>query len=397
MVREFKKTGVATALTGALLAAASMSSHATVQLSAPGDVLLVPHVTCDVSAANPINTMVGIVTFYKERLGLLDPTVGYLPAPANVAGYGIAGSPALPSVSRSSTTRTLHWYFYDTQSVHILDGIIPVTDNDFVRFDWCGTLRSLSKLGDLGQGTTPGYMLFVDNNIDRNFPDPVTGYVGVPSFAIYGHSYLIAGNWATQAFIPVISNPVATYVPDPSLPGSTFTVNVTKRNGYPSIRRLVTGIDYTDTSGAPGVRQRDVYMRYFLDPSLAQSNDMVFWFNNNQPEVRASVPGETYDSEQNYQASFSWPLPQELNLIRTTPTVPKLPGMIHEEVETYGSKFTVVNTGVLRFGVPEVKSTVPYTSSGVAFNMLGLTPDPATQPVQLQTEMATEGADYTLF
>jgi len=50
MVREFKKTGVAAALTGALLATASLSSHAMVQLSTPGDVVLVPYVVCDLNA-----------------------------------------------------------------------------------------------------------------------------------------------------------------------------------------------------------------------------------------------------------------------------------------------------------------------------------------------------------
>lgn len=407
MVREFKKTGVATALTGALLAAASMSSQAAVQLSSPGDVLLVPYVNCDVSAASAVNTMVGLITFYKERLGLGSGTSDdpYRPAPALLANYLTRNTPRLPGVTRTPAAqdRAVHWYFYNTQSVHVLDGIIPVTDNDFVRFDWCSTLKTLNKLDDLGQGKTPGYMLFIDNRLDRL--NSATELL-VPSFALYGHSYMIAGNWSTQAFIPVISNPVVTYTgPNPD---TDYIVNVSKRSGYPYIRRLVAGTDYTDIIADSATRQRDIYMRYFLDPSLATSNTMVFWFNSNStsrtapdgttvPALRGTVAGETYDSEQNYMASFSVPIVNELNLLASNPTTPAFPGMLHQETEVYGGKFTVVNTGIIRFGVPEEKSNVSYSSSGVAFNMLGLSPDPATQPVQLQTEMATEGAEYPLF
>ena len=58
-------------------------------------------------------------------------------------------------------------------------------------------------------------------------------------------------------------------------------------------------------------------MRYYLDPTLARSNSMVFWFNAND-DARKSVAGETYDSEQNYLASFSYPLPDELNAVSYT-------------------------------------------------------------------------------
>ncbi|MFZ1493621.1 MAG: hypothetical protein WAU60_09450 [Candidatus Competibacter denitrificans] len=398
MVREFKKTGVAAALTGALLATASMSSQATVQLSAPGDVVLVPYVVCDTTKS--VNTMVGLITFYKERLGLAAGTAAapaYWPAPLGLAsGNSLVSSASLPSVTRGTTTRVLHWYFYNSRSEHLLDGIIPVTDNDFVRFDWCSTLRSLNKLTDYGQGKTPGYMIFTDNVVDRA---PAGAFV-IPSFALYGHSYQIAGNWATQAFIPVIANPSHTYVgpATPTYDSANFISNVTKRNGYPAFRRLVAGTDYTDivsTAGSTGLRQRDVYMRYYLDPTLARSNSMVFWFNAND-DARKSVAGETYDSEQNYLASFSYPLPDELNVVTSTPTAPAFPGMIHTEKETYGDKFDVVNTGIVRFGVPEFKSSVSFSSSGVSFNMLGLAPA-GTDSVQIQTEMATEGQDYFLF
>ncbi|MER2558884.1 MAG: hypothetical protein ABTQ93_15615 [Candidatus Competibacter denitrificans] len=384
MVREFKKTGVAAALTGALLATASMSSQATVQLSAPGDVVLVPYVLCD--SGKKINTLVGLLTFYKERLGLVNiqpnSFIGrYFPAPSGLAGI-IPTSPTPPAVSRSSG-RTLHWYFYNSRSEHKLDGIIPVTDNDFVRFDWCSTINTLGASSLQG---VAGYMIFADNDIDRS------AVVPSPSFALYGHSYQIVGQWETQAFIPVLSNPSYTFE------NGEWIANVVKRSGYPAFKRLVSGTDFTDTLVNNVRRQRDVYMRYFLDnvtePKLAVNNSMVFWFNSNEDTVRASVPGETYDSEQNYLASFSVPLKDELNVIVSTPDKPAFPGMLHEETETYGGKFKVVNTGIVRLGIPEVESTLSFTSSGVSFNMLGLSPNGDASRVQVQTEMATEGEDY---
>ena len=65
--------------------------------------------------------------------------------------------------------------------------------------------------------------------------------------------------------------------------------------------------------------------------------------------------------------------------------------MIHTEKEV-ATGATVVNTGILRFGVPTENSDVPYSTSGVAFNMLSL--GAGSNAKQLQTEMATEGAEY---
>lgn len=371
MVREFKKTGVAAALTGALLATASMSTQATVQLSAPGDVVLVPYVLCDLKAG--VNTLVGLTTFSKTRLGLLDAGGKYLPAPAALAGVIPAATPTLPTTGPSGKS-TVHWYFFNSRSEHVLDGIIPITDNDFVRFDWCTTINTLSQTALSG---VKGYLLFVDDAFDR------TGAT-VPTYAFYGHSYQISGDWASQAFIPVISNPVY------SLDAAGKPIwNVQKVGGYPKILRLVAGTDYT--SNRDGTH-RDLYMRYFLDEKLATANDMVFWFNTNEDKLRAQVPGETYDSEQNYLASFSIPLKDELNVIRHEPTKPGFPGMLHEETETYGAKFKVTNTGIVRLGIPELTSDVGYYSSGVSFNMLSI--GKGANGSQIQTEMATESAAY---
>lgn len=391
MVREFKKTGVAAAVAGALLA--SSASYATVQLSAPGDVLLVPHVICkDASSPDRINTLVGLITFWKARIGLISADDSdYQPAPAVLANVVPGGTPTKPArvtTAGGGAKGTVHWYFYDHLSVHQLSGVIPVTDNDFVRFDWCNTMTTLGAPLD----GKPGYLVFVDDTFDQ----APTGEVKVPTFALYGHSYMIQGNWASQAFIPVVSDPVCTY-DTLTLDGDCkdvagFTPNIGKASGYPDIDRLVSGINFT-FDGSSYVR--DIYMRYFLDPALSSGNALVFWFNKNSIDgIRDDnrVFGETYDSEQVYKANFGISLPYELNIVPLTPPGPNpIPGLIHEEKEV-STGTTVVNTGILRFGVPLEDSEVPFSTSGVAFNLLSL--GAGDNAAQLQTEMATEGASY---
>jgi len=417
MVREFKKIGAAAAVAGALLA--SGSSYATVQLAEPGDTVLVPHVVCDPAApGGQLNTLIGLITFDKARIGLQGPDGGYAPAPWSLAtitvgGESIAtpGSAQLPirHTAPPPYNKTIHWWFYDAKSRHLLNGVVPATDNDFVRFDWCSTIR------ETGQSTlngVPGYIIFASDEVDRG--DLVRDAV-VPSIALYGHAYMIRGNWESQAFIPVLPNPMYALNRD----GSVFVKNVTKRDGYPAFTRLVSGIDFTQTTGIAPTLQRDVYMRYFLDPSLATENRMVFWFNfnagsytgaaaaalgygNTASVVRpGTAAGETYDSEQVYRNSFSVPLPDELNVVVSTPAAPAFPGMLHTEQEAY-SGATVVNTGIVRFGIPEAvaisiqpagqNSNVPFVASGVSFNMLGL--GAGGNAAQLQTEMSTQGPAY---
>jgi hypothetical protein len=415
MVHEFKKIGAAAAVAGALLA--SGSSYATVQLSEPGDVVLVPYVICNPGATGgQVNTLVGLITFDKARLGLYANDT-YYPAPWSLASFTVGGLvPPTPGTAKLPVRKTeqappytkiIHWYFYNTKSEHQLDGVIPATDNDFVRFDWCSTIRQTGQ--DVLNGVN-GYMIFTSDEVDRDVD-------AVPSFALYGHAYQIQGDWASQAFIPVLPNPVRSL----DARGDSVVNNIIKRGGYPAFARLLSGTDFTHVNLAKpsDVKplQRDVYMRYFLDPTLATENRMVFWFNfnagtyggsdlgySNTASVKrnGSAAGETYDSEQVYRSSFSVNIADELNIIISTPAKPAFPGMLHSETEAYSGK-TVVNTGIVRFGIPEavatvanadpaVNSNVPFISSGVSFNMLGL--GAGNNAAQLQTEMATVGPAY---
>jgi hypothetical protein len=419
---EFKKTGVAAAVAGALLAVSGIAQAAilsdgrnAVILSAPDDVMLVPYVLCNKQAtlADTVNTLVGLTTIFPNR-DLITTSRDFRPERQS------------KKPTSGAFVGKVHWRWYNTRSEHKLDGIIDVTDNDFVRFDWCSILEKSGKLAELNG--KPGYLLFHADSLKFNTANNIlignglsvansdtysrcaestagctlavwrglnptgaaapfdtsvlkaTGYVdgtGVPLYNfdqriwLYGHSYMIQGDWASQAFIPILTAP---------------TWDTVVRGGYPAIERLWRGIDFTYWT--PGLPYQDVVMRYFLDPALAKANSMVFWFNSNQA-IRGAVPLETFDSEQVYQYSYTTGLPDELNIILSTPTAPAFPGMIHTETEANGA--TVVNTGLVNVYVPQVNSTVQWLSSGVAFNMLAL--GAPANAAQVQTEMATASAD----
>jgi hypothetical protein len=460
MVREFKKTGVAAAVAGALLASANV--QAAVQLAEPGDVLLVPSVICDPAAsAGQINTVVGLITFDKGRLGLRDGVGRDYSAPWDLATLRYIVQPApTPGVARTPTRVTspqaqnyneaIHWYFYDGRSKHLLNGVIPATDNDFVRFNWCTEIEA-AQAGP-GLYGVHGYLIFTTDRVDQaDFAAMVTPGV-VPATALYGHSYQIQGNWASQAFVPILTNPIHEYNSVTTVNGfvvdaSIAATNVTKREDYPAFTRVLSANDFTylPRTSRPTAGRRDVFMRYWLDPALVTQNRMMFWFNFNAGAYTGStlaalgytrsyfpgyVPapweissltqsrvasGETFDSEQVYWNSFSVDIPNELNVFVSFPpgiaTGPRFPGMIHADEEGYtvGSNppFVVVNSGVQRFGIPEAvlvatNSTVtpavnttlaiPYISSGVAYNMLEI--GAGGNASQLQTEMATLGPAY---
>jgi len=53
----------------------------------------------------------------------------------------------------------------------------------------------------------------------------------------------------------------------------------------------------------------------------------------------------------------------------------------------------VINTGLVHFYIPQVKSTVSWASSGISFNLLGL--GAGGNAAQVQTEMSTAAGDLT--
>jgi hypothetical protein len=397
---KFKKLAVASAVAGAMGFAGSASA---VELGNTGGALLVPHVICD--TASQTNTLVGAIVSSLNgpaanaafgapgnaspfvsgaaRAGAALDSVGGR-APFVIAGERdsrlVMGSPARNAAKATGAgVKRLHWRFYNVNSQHVLDGTMDVTANDFIRFDWCATVASSGLSALNGQ---PGYLLFHDDN----FAD-ARDNAGVQ---LQGHSYMITGNWASQAFIPVVT-----------VNGPDMSVN--PADGYPRIDRLTSGTSF-DRADAPDfavnpvdaadplsqrARFRGVAMRYFLDPALSTGSDFVFWFNRNARGQqdggysRARTPVEVFDSEQVYKFSFNVDLSNELNIIRNTPSNTTIPGM------TTGFDGDATNTGLVHFYVPTATLGGAARHSGMAFGFVRL--GAGANANQVQTELASEG------
>jgi hypothetical protein len=378
---KLEKLAVASVVAGALGFAGSASA---ITMGEAKEVMLVPLVTCD--TANQVNTLVGMTTQYANR----------------------ASNPArLATKATGVSARQIHWRWYNNLSEHKLDGTMSVTDNDFVRFDWCSVLTASGKLND--HNGESGYLLIHDEALFTvAAPGPVSRTL------LHGHGYRINGNWASQAFLPIMT--VATL--DAGI-GPT---------GYPRINNLRDGVNYdradqatavadsqTDAAVTAAANFRQVALRFFLDPALSTGTDFVFWFNRNARgtaadanQNRTAVPAETFDSEQVYQNSSNVDLSRELNVLSSTPTSVALAGM------NTGFDGDATNTGLAHFYVPvgNPLSTTAVTygggfatndaaagadgrgpwnfrNTGLTFGMVHL--GAGANANQVQTELALEG------
>lgn len=352
MVHEFKKIGVAAAVAGAL--AASGAAQA-LTLGEPGGALLVPHVLYD--SAAQVNTMVGITTGDFVPSGQYDTVSG--------EGKGCEGG-----------LKQLHWYFFSKKSVHLADGTIKVSCNDFARLDW-------------------GYII---TNPNRPFPslNGVTGYLVISSndtrtdntpsnYTLYGSSYLIQGNWASEAFIPVL--PLRDSE-DSSIDEVKYAGNIPKQ-----VNPVAAGMPLADHAN----KASRFSLRYFLgDAGLEGSTRWVFWFPDNSGDVhgngkinRAAVPVDIYDADE-VAISTTVALPDELNIIDAS----KVDGTFNDPTAHAITEITGMtpakNTGFVLFQLADTSNTATgsqYSRAGVAFSLIGIGGANASQ---VQTDLAHE-------
>lgn len=335
-MKQFKKLALVTAI-----AAFGAGNASALTLGDTGDSVLVPYVVCD--QASSINTLVGLLTVAADR-------EAQNRQPARLTSKG--------------ATRLIHWRFYNERSEHLLDGVIPASDNDFVRVDWCAVVQSSGQVERFsGQN---GYMIFHDDSLYQGNAAPTA------RLKLSGHAYQVRGNWASQAFLPMVpanrANDGTGIGPD----------------GYPRINNLNNGTSFDTATVNSNFRQ--IALRYFLDPALSTGTDFVFWFNRNNTN-RARTPVEVFDSEQVYRFSDNAALGNELNIIRNTPTSVTFAGM------NGGFDGDATNTGLVHFYVPTTTLATPatpnYRASGLAFGMVRL--GAGSNPDQVQTELALEG------
>ncbi|MDG4555305.1 MAG: hypothetical protein P9E24_13840 [Candidatus Competibacter sp.] len=353
MLANFKKIGVAAAVATAI--GASGAAQAIV-LGEPGGALLVPHVVYDSKAQ--VNTMIGVTVGDAVPAGQF-PTV---------QGTG--------SECSSSGSKQLHWYFFSTKSVHLADGFVKISCNDFSRFDW-------------------GYVI---TNPNRPFPslDGVSGYLVLSSndarsdsvasnYTLYGSAYLIQGDWASEAYIPVLPLRDAVGSGD----------EVTYKGGIPSdVNPLLAGIPlaYSNSVAAR------FSLRYFVDPTpLNGSTRFVLWFPDNSGEThgngkidRSAVAIDVYDADE-IAVSSTLSLPNELNIIDAS----KIDGTTNNPgshaIPDLASGQPALNSGFVLFHLADTSNTLTgpqYSRAGISFSLIGL--GTSANSVQVQTDLAHE-------
>jgi hypothetical protein len=408
-MNQFHKRALTVAVTSALGIGVAQQAEA-LTLGEPGEALLIPYAVYD--SAQQLDTLVGVATGSPGQYGL-DPLPN--PSVANAGHYPTAPSidPTKLCPSGSSNTQALHLYFYDDKSNHRADIKIPATCDDFVRVDWGAIVK-----GTCGVCTTsfpsldgvPGYIV-----LSSEWANLGWGGTNNPNdfMPLWGQTYLIQGNWASEAFIPTLplrdsqlafcggGQTVATW--------QCTDVARAANGGVPKdVSPLVSGMQLDNNDGDNG--DAAVFsLRYFLDPALAGApstvlpagvaNKFVIWLDTNSSS-RSSLSTLVYNSAE-VPVSSSVSLPNELNVINLYPdpadcdptkSTNLCDGVYHSETDKdAGGGQPIVNTGFVLFAIPETGDSQAGSGpahAGVAFslNFLGA----GANPGQVQTELAHE-------
>jgi hypothetical protein len=323
MLANFKKVSVAAAVAAALGASGAANA---VTLGTPGDALLVPHVITN-GLGSDRNTMISVVSASPERVNVND---------FNTLNKG-----------PKDCDGQLHWFFFDADSVEIVDGFLPVTCEDWVGIDFAAAITNApSALG------VAGYLVIAD--ADANETTASTKI-------LYGASWLIQVNWATQAYIPVL--PMLD-IADGAPGDEVFHQG---RDALKNVNPVKAGMQLAynkDTTAG-------FSLRYYLGTDPQGSTAFVLWFPDNS-DARKNNTIWVYDGDENYgSARVSYP--KELNILTVGPE-----GDIKDWLD---------EEGFVLFEVSDSASTTNVSRGGIAFSLIGVA---GANAVQIQTELAHE-------
>jgi hypothetical protein len=323
MLANFKKVSVAAAVAAALGASGAANA---VTVGTPGDALLVPYVVTN-GLGSDRNTMISVVSASPERVNAKDfDTLNN--GPKDCDGQ-------------------LHWYFFDANSVEIVDGFLPVTCEDWVGIDFAAAIQKApSALG------VDGYLVIADDAANET-----KGSTKI----LYGSAWLIQGNWATQAYIPVL--PMLD-IADGARGDEVFHQG---EDALKNVNPVIAGMKLAynkDTTAS-------FSLRYFLGSDPQGDTAFVLWFPDNS-SARSNNTIWVYDAEEGYgsaRASY----PKELNILTVGPE-----GDIKDWLD---------DTGFVLFEVSDSTSTTNVSRGGIAFSLIGVN---GGNSDQIQTELAHE-------
>jgi hypothetical protein len=323
MLANFKKVSVAAAVAAALGASGAASA---VTLGTPGDALLIPYVTTN-GLGSDRNTMISVVSASPERVNVNDfDTLNK--GPKDCDGQ-------------------LHWFFFDANSIEIVDGFLPVTCEDWVGIDFAAAIeKAPSALGG------NGYLVIADAAANET---------EASTKILYGSAWQIRGNWATQAYIPVLP------MLDIADGARGDEVDHAGRDALNNVNPVKAGMKLAynrDTTAS-------FSLRYFLGGNIQGGTEFVLWFPDNS-STRNNNTIWVYDEDENYgSARVSYP--KELNILTVGPDL---------DIQDW-----LDDTGFVLFEVSDSTSTTNVSRGGIAFSLVGVAGENA---VQIQTELAHE-------
>lgn len=414
---SFKKFGVAAAVAAAL--GASSAAQA-LTLGEPGDALLIPHVYASSDATT--NTLIGVIVapnsgVFQDQTpaGALQPfptlTAQPNPDPNNAAANGLDACSYLSGPGGTGNVLTLprlHWYFFDVRSNKVADDSVPVSCHDFVRIDWAYLAAQKGQLG------VRGYMVITDQ---RNYVS--NGIPTTNTMIMYGASFMIQGNWQSQAFIPVLpirNDPDTAGTVQAAAPDELFFGG---QNFPAEVNPVAAGMALPADGGA--VQTATFSLRYFQDPALSGGTAFVIWFPDNGAArtvdsngvftyscPSGTTPGKPggrcrlgltldyYDADEN-QASTAYSLPNELNIINPVTDLHISPTHVAANpIPDLGdpANGAAIGTGFAIFSLSDGVPTAslpggygPRFRGGVAFSLIDIN---GANGAQVQTELAHE-------
>lgn len=275
-------------IAGALFAASYTGSVQAISQAEPGEAILIPYMLYD--SAKGINTLTGITIpstlgndpTQIEIGGLANPDPGYTTAHSQRNNdCGLTGAP-----NNTGETGVISWWFFDDIGALKHKGTLVTGCDDFVAVDW-GSIVGSSGIPSL-DGML-GYMVLA-NNVATSGANP-------PLFAMYADTMVIRGNWQSAAYIPTL--PLTDDATNVMLQGNNEIVYT---GGEPTAYApLSSGMALDDDDGNTNSIVR-FDMRYFLDPSLNGSTELVVWLGRNcrggaDGCDRRNIPVTTFDTD----------------------------------------------------------------------------------------------------
>ncbi|RMD69139.1 MAG: hypothetical protein D6819_07725 [Gammaproteobacteria bacterium] len=280
----------------------------------------------------------------------------------------------------------VHWYFFDYQSRHLLDGIEFVTPDDKLVFDWRSKATESGKALD-GE---IGYLVFTTE----------AGANGkAANFAMAGDAFLTLGIGHTPIPVLPMSDGDDAVEPGPSPANNCISGG----DDIPRCSPIISGTRLSNGDGADRVLvDLELFPRKFLlnldQPELELKfalNALVVWLDHNYgtdnivPEYNG-ITVEAFDEDEN-ACSDTIPLPNELNVALVFPditlndnTLPFPPPEVTEQL-FQGTPLSLINLcthnaevgrgrfGFVRYNLPEgedVAGRGGATSAGVFFNIV---------------------------